>query len=145
MLDLKKKYPTMTTEAFARMTRQSVGQARYWARSHRLQKNPDFLRETKRENARLQWARRVPCATDHDGLSHAVAISTNVFSPIPNGESLRMRCGARFVPRAAREKDFPACVKCVALIAAAREKPKMPPVEASGLKRKNRKDKCKNR
>lgn len=141
--ELAQSYRKTSTKRFADANGLSLNQARRIAAINGWRKDEVTLCQLLSENASSRWTKRVHCAVDVSGLTHAV--STAVITQTPKGASLRMRCGARFAPQAVREKDFPACVKCVALIAAAREKPKMPPVDASGLKRKNRKDKCKNR
>lgn len=132
--ELARTYRKTSTKSFADTNGLSLNQARRLAALNGWRKDEATLRQLLKENATSRWGNRVACAVDVDGLSHAV--SSDILAQMSSGASLRMRCGARFVPQAVREKDFPACVKCIAKIDAMRNNPKSPPVEASVLRRK---------
>lgn len=128
-MNLKRLYRTISTPEFARRTKRNINSVRRWANVNGLRKSPECRSKIMSANAGLRWSRRVICAVDDNGLSHAVAMEFGV-------NNLLMRCGVRFKPIATRQKDFPACSKCLAALASLRDKHVAPPVETSTLRKR---------
>lgn len=133
---LARAYRGVSTKVFADANGLSLNQARRLAAINGWRKDEATLRQLLRLNAESRWEKRIVCATDHNGLSHAVAAPYDTFSLLSSGAFLRMRCGARFKPIATRQKDFPACSKCLAALASLRDKRVAPPVETSTLRKR---------
>lgn len=128
-------YRRMTTAKFAHMVGRSYSQVRTWARKNNLLKAQEYIDTMRAQRARAYWARRVSCAIDEQGLSHAIARRRNSEDLNSRIGEMRMLCHKKFTPSKINEKDFPACVKCRGILYARHTKPKNPPVK-SNLRRR---------